>query len=153
MNIRQPQQTERKIMSFTLIECLLVLWILTSLASLSVHGYQKMQQQLERARFFRQFESGFYLTIARAITTDAPSEMIINASGIRMEHPKFSAIVFHYPEGIHCISSARYLRFSSKTGNYAPASKVVFADEHARCKVIYSFYFGSGRYEKKIIPL
>ena len=93
MNIRQPQQTKRKIMSFTLIECLLVLWLLTSLASLSVHGYQKMQQQLERARFFRQFESSFYLTIARAITTDAPSEMIINASGIRMEHPKFSAIV------------------------------------------------------------
>lgn len=52
MNIRQPQQTKRKIMSFTLIECLLVLWLLTSLAGLSVHGYQKMQQQLERARFF-----------------------------------------------------------------------------------------------------
>ena len=94
MNIRQPQQTKRKIMSFTLIECLLVLWILTSLASLSVHGYQKMQQQLERARFFRQFESSFYLTIARAITTDAPSEMIINASGFVWSILSFPLLCF-----------------------------------------------------------
>ena len=102
---------------------------------------KRCNNNLSARVFFRQFESSFYLTIARAITTDAPSEMIINASGIRMEHPKFSAIVFHFPEGIHCISSARYLRFSSKTGNYAPASKVVFADEHARCKVILFILF------------
>lgn len=152
MNILR-QQTKRRIKAFTLAECLLVLWILISIASLSVYGYQKMQQQLERTRFFRQFESAFYITITRAITTDAPSEVIINSSGIHMAHPKFSSVVYRYPEGIYCVTDTRYLRFSSKTGNYAPASKVVFIDKYAQCKVIYSLYFGSGRYEKEIIQL
>ncbi len=153
MQMRTIKNKGSELSSYTLLETLFVLIILSSLFLFPFVSLSSWYARLAVHRFFTQFEKRIYTTQKTAI---------VNQQHTRITYDKEEAqIIFDVlPHTVHWrtleipeeleIKQAPTLTFIAKTGNESSLSAYQFYWKKEEQIISYQFQMGSGHYLKKI---
>ena len=138
---------------FTLIEVLLVLSVVSLLATVPVMQFTQLKKETETQLFFEQLRSSITLIQSEAILNHQwtsmevyPSNRLILFEVEGAENTSHPANhVLHLPESISLLGKSKVYSFSAGSGNLGNINELNFETIHGRKTL--SFKMGSGRFE------
>lgn len=146
---------------FTLIETLIVLFLVCSFVLLPTLALQRWQQQLEKRYFYYQLEKSILHLQQVAITDHQNTQIHLFQDDQQMlvfftTQTEFPWKILNVPESIKLVSGYS-ISFSAGKGNISTTQpgngsipKIIFNEqEQLPNQVIYQFQLGSGRFERK----
>lgn len=140
---------------YTLIELLLVLFVVTSFVLLPTLAIDSWQTKLNRNLFYDRVEKNILHTQQLAITTMKSSKIQTYRKEQIIEFDvagePSSRKTLKLPSGVSLKMNNCTIRFNGVTGNmgsFNSGNKLVFQDQELG-QVTYQFQMGSGRFEKK----
>lgn len=156
MKSMKKDQISRNKPGFTLIETLIVFFIVCTFILLPTIALKSWQQQLEKAFFYYQFEKSVLHLQQVAIVDQKGTRIDLDKSQQYIlfftNHTELPWRKLELPGSIR-LESKNSIFFSSSKGNISTDQyqngnipKIVFSDED---QVIYQFQIGSGRFERK----
>jgi len=137
---------------FTLIESLLVLFIVTLFVSLPSVMVQGAKENLEVLHFLDHFEKNILLTQQAAITSNKRTKMIQRDTTREYYFYTDTIERLDMPEDLRA-SRIKTLYFNSGTGNNSSLQELHFYWDKNKQKITYRFLFARGHYEKKITTI
>ncbi|WP_407855428.1 competence type IV pilus minor pilin ComGD [Enterococcus hailinensis] len=146
---------------FTLIETLIVLFLVCSFVLLPTLTLQRWQQQLEKRYFYYQLEKSILHLQQVAITDHQNTQIRLFQDDQQMlvfftTQTEFPWKILNVPESIKLVSGYS-ISFSAGKGNISTTQpgngsipKIIFNEQERQPnQVIYQFQLGSGRFERK----
>jgi len=137
---------------FTLIEVLLVLSLVSLLATFPVMHFVQLKKETETQLFFEALRSGITLIQTEAVVNDhwtimevRPGNRLIRFRVITEEnavHPADQTL--YLPDSLSLIGTTKDYSFSKSSGNLGNINELSFSTIHGRVSV--SFQMGSGRF-------
>lgn len=137
---------------FTLIEVLLVLSLVSLLATFPVMHFAQLKKETETQLFFESLRSGITLIQTEAVVNDhwtimevRPGNRLIRFRVITEEnavHPADQTL--YLPDSLSLIGTTKDYSFSKSSGNLGNINELSFSTIHGRASV--SFQMGSGRF-------
>ncbi|SFC14075.1 prepilin-type N-terminal cleavage/methylation domain-containing protein [Alkalibacterium subtropicum] len=137
---------------FTLIEVLLVLALVSLLATFPVMHFAQLKKETETQLFFEALRSGITLIQTEAVVNDHWTNMEVRPTNrlIRFrvtgtentDHP--ANHILYLPESISLYGTSKEYLFSKSSGNLGNINELNFSTIHGRVTV--SFQMGSGRF-------
>ena len=137
---------------FTLIEVLLVLSLVSLLATFPVMHFAQLKKETETQLFFESLRSGITLIQTEAVVNDhwtimevRPGNRLIRFRVITEEnavHPADQTL--YLPDSLSLIGTTKDYSFSKSSGNLGNINELSFSTIHGRVSV--SFQMGSGRF-------
>lgn len=137
---------------FTLIESLLVLFVITLFVSLPFVMVQGAKENLEVVHFLDHFEKNILLTQQAAITSNKRTKMIQRDTTREYYFYTDTIEKLDMPEDLR-VSRIKTLYFNSGTGNNSSLQELHFYWDKNKQKITYRFLFARGHYEKKITTI
>ncbi|GAA3018319.1 competence type IV pilus minor pilin ComGD [Tetragenococcus solitarius] len=137
---------------FTLIESLLVLFVITLFVSLPFVMVQGAKENLEVVHFLDHFEKNILLTQQAAITSNKRTKMIQRDTTREYYFYTDTIEKLDMPEDLRA-SRIKTLYFNSGTGNNSSLQELHFYWDKNKQKITYRFLFARGHYEKKITTI
>lgn len=144
--------TLKKNDGFTLIEVVLVLSIVSLLATFPVMHFAQLKKETETQLFFEALRSGITLIQTEAVINDHWTNMEVRPTNrlIRFrvtgkensDHP--ANHILYLPESISLYGTSKEYQFSRSSGNLGNINELNFNTIHGRVTV--SFQMGSGRF-------
>jgi len=137
---------------FTLIESLLVLFVITLFVALPSIAIKDTKETLEVMHFFDRFEKNILATQQAAITSNKRTRMIQRDTTTEYYFYTETIEKLDMPEDLKA-SRIKTLYFNSGTGNNSSLQELHFYWDKNNQKITYSFLFARGHYEKKITTI
>lgn len=139
---------------FTLIETLLVLAIVIGLLYFPIQRWQRWQDQLAGEYFFQQFERQLLSAQQMAISMGNPTEVMASSKRKVITLRLLTPSNVKYNDELplpDCVRSKKYtsVTFNGRTGNTGEIKYYEFETTYSDENVIFQFYLGSGRFERK----
>ncbi|OJF94302.1 competence type IV pilus minor pilin ComGD [Alkalibacterium sp. 20] len=137
---------------FTLIEVLLVLSLVSLLATFPVVHFTQIKKETETQLFFESLRSSITLIQSEAIVNHhwtkmevRPTNRLIRFRVTGADNTKHPANhILYLPESISLVGTTKDYSFSSGSGNLGNINVIYFNTIHGRVSV--SFQMGSGRF-------
>ncbi|MGX7059646.1 competence type IV pilus minor pilin ComGD [Vagococcus humatus] len=145
----------KKLASFTLIESLLVLLIITIIWLMPVLYTRYWEENIQTTIFFQSFEQKLLKAQEQAIISGRPSYVNILFSNDKVDWHFFKLDQQPLEESLNIPTKVTglqdsHLVFLAYSGNISQIIKLTFTDHQHQEKIVYQFQLGSGKYEKKI---
>lgn len=137
---------------FTLIESLLVLFVITLFIGLPSIVVKDAKETLEVVHFLDHFEKNILLTQQDAITSNKRTKMIQKDTTKEYYFYTDTIEKLDMPEDLRA-SRIKTLYFNSGTGNNSSLQELHFYWDKNKQKITYSFLFARGHYEKKVTTI
>lgn len=137
---------------FTLIEVLIVLSLVSLLATFPVMHFNQLKKETETQLFFEALRSGITLIQTEAVMNDQWTNMEVRPANrlirFRVTGKENSAHpanhILYLPESMSIIGTSKEYLFSKSSGNLGNINELNFQTIHGRVTV--SFQMGSGRF-------
>ena len=139
---------------FTLIEMVMVLFVVSVIALIPSLKLPDMERQLDNQFFFEEFERLITITQESAVFSGRASRIIMkrNERSVAFDYVLSNGVKTHYyveiPEDIRAETDT-FVTFLGETGTLSKVTKFKFLLTKSQKKVVYQFYLGSGKYAKK----
>ncbi len=137
---------------FTLIESLLVLFVVTLFIALPSIVIQDTKETLEVVHFLDHFEKNVIATQQAAITSNKKTKMIQKDTTREYYFYTDTIEKLDLPEDLRA-SKIKTLYFNSGSGNNSSLQNLHFYWDKNKQKITYRFLFARGHYEKKITSI
>ncbi|GMA48393.1 competence type IV pilus minor pilin ComGD [Tetragenococcus muriaticus] len=137
---------------FTLIESLLVLFVITLFVALPSVAVKEAKETLEVMHFLDRFEKNILATQQAAITSNKRTRMIQRDTTTEYYFYTESIEKLVMPKDLRA-SRIKTLYFNSGTGNNSSLQELHFYWNKNKQKITYRFLFARGHYEKKVTAL
>ncbi|EOT38179.1 competence type IV pilus minor pilin ComGD [Enterococcus columbae] len=149
-----PYLSKSSVAGFTLIELLCVLFIVSLVSTIGLHGFLGLKARVEQQVFFQTFENNLAYIHERAIIGGTAAYIHSRQDYIAIDFPYDGKAqeILYAPSSIKVIT-INDLTFHQYTGTYGPISSFDFVDTLANQRITYQLFLGSGRYEKRITPI
>ncbi|MHC5268886.1 competence type IV pilus minor pilin ComGD [Enterococcus sp. LJL98] len=137
---------------FTLLETLIVFFVVSLFVGLPAHALPRLHAQLQVHQFLNQFEKYTLLTQQVAILSNEFTGISRLGEGDRqllfsLEYGE--KIVLSLPEALR-VSAFATKHFTKSTGGVDRLEAIRFTWEEEKKAIVYTFLLGKGHYEKEI---
>lgn len=142
--------------AFTLIECLVVLFILGIMILLPVMAFDRWQQELKIQLFFDQLEKNIQRTQHTAITLNKETFVELHGQYRQIFFKRYDPGVEAFiavqtlPEQLDASRQHTKITFQPSSGNSGDLKRLAFYRGDQKKTYVYQFQMGSGQYEKKV---
>lgn len=137
--------------AFTLIESLIVLFIVGIVTLIGHHHYENIREQLVETSFIRQFETDFLETQKWAIIYDINTSIgYENETFLFYQGGQQIKDTMAVPAEITVRRAPDRLIFQRKSGRASRLAAFIFELQHQKEKITYQIQMGSGKYVKTV---
>lgn len=150
--MRMRRTTMKPYPGFTLIESLVVLFVVTLFIALPSIVIQDAKETLEVVHFLDHFEKNILMTQQAAITSNERTRMMQRDTTTEYYFYTDTIEKLDMPKDLRA-SRIKTLYFNSGSGNNSSLQKLHFYWDKNNQKITYSFLFARGHYEKKITTI
>lgn len=137
---------------FTLIETLLVLFVITLLIGLPSVLMERSQENILIGQFFGSFERHLLQTQQLAVTGSEDTMIHFAEADCLVFSSAYGKEALTIPTALEAVGPEKIV-FKQRTGNNGKLSKYSFIWKKQGRRIDYQFQMGSGRYVKKISKL